>query len=420
MHATHVLAAALSVLTLASRLGAQDMPMPHHGHGMTGALGGYSMSREASGTSWVPESSPMHGVHVMAGEWMLMAHGQADGIYDEQGSSRGGSKAYSASMLMLMGQRPLGPGTLGLRGMLTLDPAMGSYGYPLLLQTGESGGGTDHLVDRQHPHDLFMELSTSYGVPFGESGSVFGYFGLPGEPALGPPVFMHRASGIPNPEAPITHHYLDSTHIAFGVATAGVVWDKWKLEGSAFTGREPDHRRWNIESPKFDSRSARLTFNPTRDWSLQASWGRIKSPEALSPGVNQDRTTASVIHNRRLGPHNVQTTFAWGRDRNSPGLVLDAYLLESALTLNDTHTLFARAERAAKDELYPEGDPREGERETVNKLSAGYVYEFPIAKSLRFGLGGVGSVAFIPRPLRDFYGSTDPWSFMLFGRVRIG
>src|SRR5207245_11456866 len=142
----------------------------------------------------------------------------------------------------------------------SLDPAMGKSGDPLLLQTGETADGTTPLVDRQHPHDLFMELAATYSLPVGEDSSAFGYVGYPGEPALGPATFMHRFSGMDNPEAPITHHWLDSTHVTFGVATVAYTWAaKIKLEGSPFTGREPDQSRRDIEHPKMQSQSVRPT-----------------------------------------------------------------------------------------------------------------------------------------------------------------
>ena len=132
-------------------------------------------------------------------------------------------------------------------------------GYPLLFATGETANGRTPLINQQHPHDLFMELSGSYSYKFSDTNSAFVYFGLPGEPALGPPAFMHRFSGMDIPEAPITHHWLDSTHITYGVLTAGYVWDKVKIEASAFRGREPDQHRYNIETPGLDSVSARLS-----------------------------------------------------------------------------------------------------------------------------------------------------------------
>jgi hypothetical protein len=395
--------------------------MDHSAH-MKGMLGKYPMSRESSGTAWQPQSTPMEGKHFMSGDWMLMLHGFADFIYDSAGGDRGSDKLISANMLMLMARRDVGKGALGLRGMFSLEPAtIGTTGYPLLLQTGETADGREHLIDRQHPHDLFMELAASYSYPVGENDSLFVYLGLPGEPALGPPTFMHRFSGMDNPEAPITHHWLDSTHITFGVTTVGFTfWNSgFKLEGSLFTGREPDQDRWDIETPKMDSQSVRLTFNPDAKWSLQASYGHINSPEQLEPDVDVNRTTLSISHHARWGRDNHwAATIAWGRNNNEPGHTLDAFLFESAWRIEQVHTIFTRFENAAKDELFDEDEPQAGEIFHVSKLSVGYIYEMARWKDLKFGLGAVGSLHFIPDDLDDVYGD-DPASFMLFARVKL-
>ncbi len=229
---------------------------------------------------------------------------------------------------------------------------MGATGYPLLLATGETADGVSHLVDRQHPHDLFMELAATYSRNITANSSVFVYAGLPGEPALGPPAFMHRTSGMDNPEAPISHHWLDSTHITFGVVTAGIVLDNWKFEASTFRGREPDQYRYDIEQPALDSFAGRVSWNPVRELSLQVSYGHLNSPEQLEPAVNENRLTASAIYTTPFGDgHLWSTTAAWGRKMLSPGNSLDAYLLESSAILKNNWTLFMRAERVAENEL---------------------------------------------------------------------
>jgi hypothetical protein len=393
------------------------MDHSHMGHRMPGMFGDYPMTREASGTSWQPESSPHEGIMAMHGEWMTMTHGFANLIYDHQGGPRGADKTFSSSMLMMMGQRSLGEGTLGLRGMVSADPLMGKSGYPLLLQTGESADGRTPLVDRQHPHDLFMELAASYSMPISGNSSVFGYAGLPGEPALGPPAFMHRLSGADNPEAPISHHWLDSTHITYGVATLGYVIGGIKVEGSIFHGREPDQYRYDIETGRLDSASVRLSYNPNRDWSMQFSRGHIESPEALQPDVNVNRTTASVIYNRSFGTNNWQTTLAWGRNAASTGTTTDSTLLESAVSFSKTHTVFGRIERSDKNELFDQGSPLADETFQVGKLSLGYIYDFPTDGHFKFGIGGLVSKYSLPGALETFYGS-DPTSYMLFARVK--
>jgi hypothetical protein len=391
------------------------------GHAMTGMFGPYPMSREASGTAWQPESAPHTGLHLTRGPWELMAHGFVDLIYADQDGPRGDQKTFSENMLMGMATRPLGPGRLGLRAMLAAEPwTIGDEGYPLLLQTGETANGRDPLIDRQHPHDLFMEMAASYSVDLGADSSVFVYLGLPGEPALGPPAFMHRFSGLENPEAPVSHHWLDSTHITFGVATLGWVRGPVKLEGSVFTGREPDEKRTDIEEPKMDSWSIRASFQPSINWALQASYGHLNSPEQLEPEVDTDRSTLSAIYNRPLADGNWQTTLAWGRNAKDPGASTDSWLLESAATFAPRHTLFGRFERQENNELFGHGNEGEHAEEvfTVGKLSLGYVWDAFIGDGWKGGLGALGSLALIPSELEDDYGD-QPVSWMAFLRVRI-
>jgi hypothetical protein len=387
---------------------------------MRGMLCDYAMSRESSGTAWQPESTPTTGIDFMSGDWMFMVHGNAYAIYDHQGGGRGADKIISTNMLMLMAQRAVGSGELGLRAMLTLEPlTIGTTGYPLLLQTGETANNRMPLIDRQHPHDLFMELAASYSLQINPKTAAFIYVGMPGEPALGPATFMHRFSGMDNPEAPITHHWLDSTHVTFGVATVGYIWKDFKIEASVFTGREPDENRWNIDDPKFDSQSARLTWNPTPNWSAQVSFGHINSPEQLEPDVDQNRWTASVTYNRPFGSRsNWQTTFAWSENNNEPGHRETAFLLESAVNFEKTHTIFARAENVEKDEFYLEPDPLAGRVFDVTKISVGYIYDFPPRHHITVGVGALGSIHYLPSEMEEAYGNR-PLSCMVFVRAKL-
>ena len=392
-----------------------------HAAPMKSALGPYAMTREGSGTSWQPEATPMQGLHFGAAGWALMAHGFVNAIHDRQTGPRGDIQSFAQSMAMLMGNRPLGPGTLRLGAMVSLDPTMGKSGYPLLFQSGESADGVEHLVDRQHPHDFFMELSASYSVPLGSDGSAFAYFGLPGEPALGPPAFMHRFSGMRNPEAPLTHHWLDSTHITFGVATIGASRGPLQLEASWFNGREPDQFRWNIETRKFDSWSMRLSFNPLPELSMQVSYGDLASPEQLDPETRVRRTTASISYHRRLGAAEWGTTLAYGSNRKS-GPHIDAsepgWLLESTYTVRDTHTFFGRAEQVRNSELFAEGDPLHGQAFRIRKLSLGYVYDFASTGPVKWGIGGLAAFIDAPASLDAAYGSS-PRSYMVFLQGRL-
>jgi hypothetical protein len=387
---------------------------------MAGALGTYAMSRDSSGTAWQPDSSPMDGIHGRVGAWSTMIHGYATLVYDDQGGPRGDRMTFVESMLMGMAQRSLGGGTLTLRAMGSLDPLMGKSGYPLLLGTGETANGRTEQVDRQHPHDLIMELAAAYSRPLAPGLSGFVYFGLPGEPALGPTTYMHRFSGAANPEAPIGHHWLDSTHVTFGVLTGGLVVRNLKLEGSLFTGREPDQNRYGIERPRFDSWSLRATWNPVANLSMQVSHGFLHSPEQLEPDVNVRRTTASATLNLPVATGNWQTTFAWGRNASRPGRTTDAALAESVLGFG-RNTIFGRVETVDKDELFADApaNPLRGQAFNVSKASLGYARTFGIASNLVLDLGGLASAYRLPPPLKASYGSR-PHSLMLFARLRLG
>ncbi|MEO5773950.1 MAG: hypothetical protein ABIQ32_07530 [Sphingomicrobium sp.] len=382
---------------------------------MPAALGPYPITREASGTSWQPDNSEHHGLMIMSGGWTMMGHGVLNLVYDHQGSARGADKLFPSGMAMGMAQRPLGNGTLQFKAMLSPDPVMGPRGYPLLLASGETANGTTRLIDRQHPHDLFMELSTSLSQNIGAKSSLFVYAALPGEPAFGPPTFMHRESIMDSPEAPISHHWLDSTHISFGVLTGGVVLDRVKLEVSRFNAREPDQHRWNIETGPLDSTAARISWNPTSELSLQGSWGKFKDSEQLEPGVDQRRWSASALFAREVAPGlKFAGTLAWGRktiEHHSD----DAFTAEASLK-KGLWTAFARGEVAENRELVE--DLEHGPAYRVGKLSAGAVRDFRIAEHVKLGAGGLAAVNFVPDALAPLYGKRHPLGAMAFLRLK--
>jgi hypothetical protein len=397
-------------------------PDPHAGHDMAagapsvGALGPYAMNREASGTAWQPDASVHGGLHARAGDWNLMGHLTVSGVYDWQQGPRGDEEGFVAGMAMGSARRDLAGGTLQLRAMLSPDPLMGASGYPLHLAAGETADGIRPLADRQHPHDLFMELSASYSLTLGGRAGLFVYGGLPGAPAFGPPAFMHRMSAMDSPEAPISHHWLDSTHIAFGVLTAGVTFGNVRAEASRFNGREPDQHRWDIETGPLDSTAVRISANPTPNLSLQASWARLIAPEQIAPDEDETRWSASAIYTRRLGDGWWSTTLAWGR-RNAGHDRLDAFTLESAAGLGDW-TLFGRAERIETDELLAGAGGAHGPVFGVAKVSAGLIRDVRIAPHVSFGVGGLYALNFVPAALEGSYGG-DPDGAMLFLRLRV-
>ena len=387
---------------------------------------GVSMDRMGSGTTWVPDAAPIPSIYFTApGHWDITGHGFAYGQYNKQGGPRGDQQFGSLNWMMLMASHSLAGGRFQARTMLSLDAAsVTTRGYPLLLQSGEAIDGAS-IHDRQHPHDLFMELSALYEVPVTESVGVIFYAAPSGEPAIGPVAFMHRPSAMDNPTAPIGHHWQDATHIAFGVLSAGVFTHTLKLEGSIFNGREPDERRFNFDPLILDSYSGRLTWNPTTAWSLTAGYGFLKSPEALDPSMSMHRAVASALHGATLGTEGQwSAALIYGVNSHSthPGLS-HSLLLESEAVLDATNTILGRAEYVQKNgEDLVVDTPALGfasDRQfEVGALSLGYIRDVARAGAGTLGLGLMGTVNIVPSALSSVYGSRTPVGVLVFLRLR--
>jgi len=384
------------------------------------------MSREGSGTSWLPDDAPIYADMQMFGGDMLMLHGVAFPRYTRVGGDRdvsadgdGGRAKFDApSMVMAMYSHPLGDrDEVGVRVMGSLDPLIEQdYGYPLLYQSGETYHG-EPLHDRQHPHDFIAELAGTYTHRL-SIGALHLYAGYPGEPALGPPMFLHRPSGMDNPDAPISHHWQDATHISFGVVTAGFSAGDFKIEASVFNGREPDEKRYAFDHGPLDSYSGRLSWNPTSQLALQISHGYLRHPEAHEPDVDVHRTTASAIYERPLGPDSHwSTTFVWGQNR-AHGEASNAYLLESSYQ-RGAGTVFGRAEHVQKsgaELVLP--PPREEELFDVGVLALGYVHDVVHGHGLDVGLGAQVTLDHNEAALADAYGGRTHLGYQMFLRLR--
>ncbi|HEY8927781.1 MAG TPA: hypothetical protein VIM55_01220 [Mucilaginibacter sp.] len=382
------------------------------------------MERNGSGTSWLPDASPMYGVMLHNGKWMYMLHGSVWFRYTKQDvfnkGTRGAEKFDAPNWFMGMAQRPVGEkGLISFHLMTSLDPVTESGGgYPLLFQTGESYKGIP-LVDRQHPHDLIAELAANYTYAFSKKMDLNLYVGYPGEPAIGPAVFMHRPSAMSNPDAPISHHWSDATHITFGVATLGFRYSDFKLEGSVFNGREPDEHRYGFDKIRFDSWATRLNYNPSENWALQVSHAFVKSPEALEPDENIDRTTASAIYSLPFGnDRTFNATIVWGLNKIPEHAGNNSLLLEGDIRIKKL-ALYTRFEFVQKtteelnlnriiygnDTIFP-----------VNAVSVGINYDLLKLGPLNIAAGGQVSYYGVTDQLKSLYG-TGPMGGEVFLRI---
>jgi hypothetical protein len=400
----------------------QNMP----GMNMGEAASSLPSFHASSGTAWQPASVPDAMWMISPDGWALMLHGTVFATYDQQGGPRGAGKAESVNYLMAMEQHRLGAGTLLFRQMFSAESLTSPHpGFPLLFQTGETYHGQP-LIDHQHPHNVFAELSVLYTLPINEKVSWLLYGGPSAEPALGPVTYIHRASASENPAAPLSHHLQDSTHTSFGVITTGFIVNsklaRFKFEGSAFNGREPNEQRWSIQLGALDSWSFRASAAPTRNWVAQYSYGRLLHPEALDPN-NERRQTASLEYDRalsggRLGNGNWATTLVWGRKlKELDRTTQNSYLLESTLNFLQRDYAYSRLELVDKDELFPAAATHPAYR--IGAYTFGGVRDLVQNPHWQIGLGG--DVTFYSKPavLDPVYGDS-PVSFHVFVRIRPG
>jgi len=354
--------------------------------------------------------------------WTTMMHGYAFLSANRQGGPSGEREFESENHFLLVSSKLWAGGKLSLLGTFTLEPAtIPPRGSAELFQRGETYHGV-LLVDRQHPHDLFVQLGASWERVLAFGTKLRLSLAPLGEPALGPVAYPHRVSASENPTAPLSHHYQDSTHIAADVATVGLEAGIFTLEGSAFHGREPDENRWDIEQGRLDSWSGRLTARPTRELSFQISSGHLEHPESAEPG-NQTRSTASVTYQKTTAGGFIAATAIAGRNRTKDGPEW-GNLLEWTWKFAGKNFLYGRLESVDRD-LYelinkrqrPGNVPRE--RTLVQAGTLGFVRDVSWFGNVETGLGGDVTLYSFTSRLDSVYGRR-PVSLHGFIRIRFG
>jgi len=364
----------------------------------------------ASGTSQNPQSAPMPMIMTHLGSWQTMLMGQAFIVDTQATGPRAGDKLYSTNQFMATAQHSAGEkATFSMELMLSLEPAtITGERYPELFQTGESAYGRP-IIDGQHPHNLIMALAFHYTRQLAEHTLLDLYFAPVGDPALGPVAYPHRASASEIPEAPLSHHWQDSTHIADEVITAGISQGKFRVESSGFYGSEPGENRWTIEGGPINSWSARAWYFPSDNWAAQVSVGRLTHPEALEPG-DVVRSTASLSYSR---PRGSSTSVIWGRNHSTfTQHDLNSYLIESVVPFAKKNYITGRAELVDKDELSVPGIYRIGD------YVIGYTRDIVNMAHTLVGLGANFTAYSMPGSLNAVYGN-HPVAVNVFLRLRL-
>jgi hypothetical protein len=380
----------------------------------------------ASGTSENPAGWPMPMIMTHFGNWNTMFMGLGFVSDIQQSRPRGGDKLYSTNWFMASAEHRAGSnGAFETVLMLSLEPAtVTDRRYPLLFQTGETAYGVP-LVDAQHPHNFIMALGFHYAQQIAGDTTLDLYFAPVGDPALGPVAFPHRASAMELPEAPISHHLQDSTHISDEVVTAGIRYRKVKLEASGFYGTEPGENRWTIQTGPINSWSTRLWFFPNRHWAAQASFGRLTHPEALERG-DQTRITASVEYTRPMHGGSWSSSLIWGRVHNTATLRnLNSYLAESVLPITKRNFITGRLELVDKDELFSNQPDLQGYIDLtyggtfrIGAYTVGYTRDIDIFRYVETGIGANFTTYMLPDSIKRYYGGR-PAGGNIFLRFRL-
>jgi hypothetical protein len=367
----------------------------------------------ASGTSRNPASWQMPMLMTRAGSWSLMFMGQAFIVDTQQSGPRGGDKLYSPNYGMAAAGHSLWGGSLMLETMISLEPAtITNRSYPLLFQTGETAFGRP-LVDAQHPHNFIMAVGAHYVHSLSGATMLELYYAPVGDPALGPVAFPHRASASELPEAPLGHHWQDSTHIADNVATVAVQHSWLRLEASSFYGTEPDENRWHIDWGPMNSYSGRLSVTPSKNWLFQVSAGRLSKPERQEQG-DVVRATSSISYNRPMDSGSSwSTSLIWGRNHDTfTQHNLNSYLAETVYPVSRRNFLTGRWELVDKDELSVEGIFR------IGAYTAGYTRDIGNLKHVETGIGANLTAYTLPAGLKPYYGDR-PWGVNVYLRLRL-
>lgn len=401
------------------------MNMPGMNMGPMNDAGKYLMN-QASGTSRNPSAWPMPMIMRTVGSWTLMFMGQAFLVDTQQSGPRGGDKLYSTNWFMVAAQHNIGKGAVEFRMMNSLEPAtITDRRYPELFQTGETAYGTP-IVDAQHPHDLFMGISVSYARPLGEHTTLSAYYAPVGDPALGPVAYPHRASAMELPQAPLSHHWQDSTHISDQVVTLGIQHGIFRIEASGFHGQEPNENRWNIDYGGIDSWSSRFSVYPNANWAIQMSAGRLRHPERQAPG-DVIRSTASAEYVKPMGDRNSwATSLIWGRNHDTfTHRDTNSYLLETEYPWKRLNILTGRVELVDKDELFADTpeleemlDRTAGSTFRIAAFTAGYTRDIPLVSYLETGLGANVTFYRVPAAIQPYYGE-HPFGVNFYLRVRL-
>lgn len=252
-----------------------------------------------------------------------------------------------------------------------------------------------------------LEKSLSQDLPNGDNVDL--YAGYPGTPALGPDVDSPLIVTLDNLSAPSSQGWLDSAYDAFGVVTAGLSHDDWKVEisrfASHFGGRSP------YDVARFDATAMRYTKTLDSNWTLEGSWGSLKSWEDPSRLMDEMRWTASARYTLPFGRNGSWSALlAWGLKQESIGTDLNAVSFDTECKPADGWTVFAHSGFEQDNALSSPGVLNPAATRQAGTVSFGAVHDWKVLNRLSFGAGGLYAFQLAPNlpsaaPISDARGA---------------
>ena len=353
---------------------------------------------------------------------MLMFHGNSflTGIVES------GPRGQNAFAFPDMFMTDIGT-TLGDHQYLNLD-YMGTLerwtfptsGYPLFLQIGEDNTSGSPYIDAQHPHSSpIMGLTLSDTLSFDNRKDHIKIFFAPrGESTDGPIAFMHRPTGVANPDVPLGHHIgQDVGHITSTVIGESLKIGNTRFEASNFYGSEPQPTHVDLPMATPNSYSFRVMEEFSDSFLAMGSFAYINNPEPDSPDItSENRYSLSTYNFIPISP-------TWSFDNSLIYGSVTAYdhaatltsFTEEFLFVGDQHRIWGRIEvlqrTPAELEIVTTQDPNVGL--WVEALTLGYTHKISNCENAELGLGGSITTDFLPASYQSAYGG-NPWSGKIF------
>ncbi len=355
---------------------------------------------------------------------MLMLHGNAFAV----GITESGSRARSAFAAPNMFMADIGT-SLGANHYLNLD-FMGTVerwtfpyqGYPELLQIGEANREGISFLDAQHPHSSpVMGLTFSDTIRFSQNAkdNIKVFFAPRGESTDGPIAFMHRQTGMVNPDAPLGHHVgQDVGHISSTVLGASLAIANTRIELSAFNGVEPEPDAVNLTLGKPNSAGFRVIQEFSPELTVMASAAFIKNPEPSDPDISSiSRYSTSLYFHRVLSEDwKFHNTLIYGLITKLDHASSLSSFAEEFLWEGEHPRIWGRLEvlQRTGSELQIPSSSTGNLGKWIGALTLGYTHAVKKWESAELGLGGSVTLDRLPAEFLAAYGGQNPITGKIF------